>query len=579
MKQSNIPSAQAIVSLCEAWGIKDIVISPGSRNAPLIISFTENQFFNCYSIVDERCAAFFALGMALQQRKAAALVCTSGSALLNYYPAIAEAYYSNIPLVVISADRPPYKIDIGDGQTIRQENVFDNHIAYSANLKLDVSHSKERIERYKAELDMHSQSEIATVNKSEIGHALKLAFSQKLPVHINVPFEEPLYDTTPVERINEILSENSRNDGVKSLDIEFFKSQWNSSGRKMVLVGVNYPNEIDHELLEILANDSSVIVFTETTSNLYHPNFFPSIDSIVFPIEKSSKPQEQFRKLQPDILFTFGGMVVSKKVKAFLRLYKPKHHWHIGEQRAFDTFFTLTKHVKTSPRNFLSQLLSDNKNVKSDYLANWSAVRSSYEKKRTEYLSKIPFSDFLVFGNLIKTIPKGYQVHLANSSTVRYAQLFDMDPTLEVYCNRGTSGIEGSTSTAIGASIYNDNPTLLISGDLGFLYDSNALWNNYSRNDFRILLVNNSGGGIFRILPGREETNSFKTFFETRHDLSAKKIAELYKLEYSSAENEQALKVELKRFYEPSNKPKILEVFTPAEVNDAILLDYLDFIS
>lgn len=235
--------------------------------------------------------------------------------------------------------------------------------------------------------------------------------------------------------------------------------------------------------------------------------------------------------------------------------------------------------MKTSPRNFLSQLLSDNKNVKSDYLANWSAVRSSYEKKRTEYLSKIPFSDFLVFGNLIKTIPKGYQVHLANSSTVRYAQLFDMDPTLEVYCNRGTSGIEGSTSTAIGASIYNDNPTLLISGDLGFLYDSNALWNNYSRNDFRILLVNNSGGGIFRILPGREETNSFKTFFETRHDLSAKKIAELYKLEYSSAENEQALKVELKRFYEPSNKPKILEVFTPAEVNDAILLDYLDFIS
>ena len=168
-----IPLAQSIIEICQQKGVQHIVISPGSRNAPLTIGFTNNPYFKCYSIADERCAAFFALGIAQQIQKPVVVVCTSGSALLNYYPAIAEAFYSQIPLIVISADRPQNKIDIGDGQTIRQENVFANHSLYNANL----------------------QENVSTENDNNIQMALHVSVTQKGPVHINAPLEEPLYQT------------------------------------------------------------------------------------------------------------------------------------------------------------------------------------------------------------------------------------------------------------------------------------------------------------------------------------------------------------------------------------------------
>ena len=579
MKQSIIPSAQAIVSHCEVRGIKDIIISPGSRNAPLTISFTENPFFQCYSIVDERSAGFFALGMAMQQKRPVALVCTSGSALLNYYPAITEACYSRIPLIAISADRPPYKIDVGDGQTIRQENVFKNHIGYSANLRLDVNHAIARIKRYGAELLQQSQNEVQEFNDGELLKALNVACHQRLPVHINAPFEEPLYNTRLKEHGEGITIDKPNPPEKETIALDSARQLWQAAKRKMVLVGVNYPNELDKEVLDALANDPSVIVFTETTSNVHHPNFFPSIDSVLFPIEKSKEADVLFKKLRPELLLTFGGMIVSKKVKAFLRLNKPDYHWHVGNGEANDTFFSLSRHFMVQPQNFLNDLLHTNYDVQSTYYEEWAPVKVAYEKKRSEYLSKIDFSDFMVFGMLQSAIPKNYQVHLANSSTVRYTQLFDMPPSLEVFCNRGTSGIEGSTSTAIGASIYHRAPTLLITGDLSFLYDSNALWNNYTRSDFRVIIVNNSGGGIFRILPGKEATENFKTFFETRHSISGIKIGEQFGFETATATNESELRTALRTFFEASEHPKILEVFTPPELNDQILLDYFDFLS
>src|SRR5690606_8940749 len=196
-----IPSSRSVVYHCKARGIKNIVISPGSRNAPLTIGFTGDPFFKCFSIVDERCAAFFALGMAQQLREPTVLVCTSGSALLNYYPAIAEAFYSDIPLVIISADRPFYKVDIGDGQTIRQENVFEKHVGYGANLKLDVTHATGKIRKYDpSSLAGPSlkdiQASVQEFNDAELDKALNMACFKSIPVHINIPFEEPLYNTS-----------------------------------------------------------------------------------------------------------------------------------------------------------------------------------------------------------------------------------------------------------------------------------------------------------------------------------------------------------------------------------------------
>jgi 2-succinyl-5-enolpyruvyl-6-hydroxy-3-cyclohexene-1-carboxylate synthase len=189
-------------------------------------------------------------------------------------------------------------------------------------------------------------------------------------------------------------------------------------------------------------------------------------------------------------------------------------------------------------------------------------------------LSKIPFSDFKFFEKLIPRLPKNSQLQISNSSAIRYAQLIDIDPSIEVYCNRGTSGIDGSTSTAIGAAVANNKLTVFITGDIGFLYDSNALWNNYIPKNFKIILINNGGGGIFRILPGHEETPVFNTFFETSHCHTAEHLAKMYGFEYSIANDEISLDTALTSLFNQNDKPSILEVFTPTLDNDRILLQY-----
>src|SRR6476620_8245709 len=245
-----IPLAQSIIEICHAKGIYDIIISPGSRNAPLTIGFTANPRFNCYSIADERCAGFFALGIAQQIKRPVAVVCTSGSAVLNYYPAFAEAFYSQIPFVVISADRPFDKIDIGDGQTIRQENVFINHSLYNANLTEEASEA----------------------NDVFINEAINVAIARKGPVHINVPFEEPLYETTNKLTVDfnvTVLTIPQRLVDVD--DIIAYTTLLNYTNKILVLVGECAPNSIEQEWLDKLASLSSVVVMTETTSNLHHP--------------------------------------------------------------------------------------------------------------------------------------------------------------------------------------------------------------------------------------------------------------------------------------------------------------------
>ncbi len=584
MKTSIIPSARTVIKHCRAWGIKNIVISPGSRNAPLTLGFTGDPFFNCYSIVDERAAAFFALGMAQYLREGVAVICTSGSALLNYYPAVAEAFYSGIPLIVISADRPAYKIDIGDGQTIRQDFVFHRHIGQTALLKQDVTHATPAIRASGKDLPgeaaalVRLQIEIQEYNDAVLMEALSIAVNGKLPVHINVPFEEPLYHTTDCPAADNpdpatIISQA----GLSSL--EEFGVVWRQSARKMVIIGSGYPGDLDARYLQLLADDPSVIVFTETTSNCHHPEFFPGIDSIIAPIEKAVDRKEKFRKLQPEILLTFGGMVVSKKIKAFLREFRALDHWHIGSGKAFNTYFSLSRHFKAEPGEFFENFAIYMNPVPSGYKAIWTRARAAYREKRAAYLQTIPFSDMLAFHQVLGGIPENYQVQLANSSTVRYSQLFDMHPSLRVFCNRGTSGIDGSTSTAIGASVFDKYPTLLISGDLSFLYDSNGLWNSYIRPDFRIIIINNQGGGIFRILPGHQDTESFETFFETPQDLDLLKLCEFYHLEHSRVKNEIELTAAMESFYNPSETAKLLEVRTPRLANNKILLDYFDYLS
>ncbi len=581
-----IPLAQTIIQLCKSKKIKHIVISPGSRSAPLTIGFTNHPYFKCYSIVDERCAAFFALGLAQQLQEPTALVCTSGSALLNYYPAVAEAFYSDIPLVVLSADRPKHLVGIGDGQTINQKDVFKGHIAYSANLKLDLNENQSTTEdelpifknlENKLETLLGLKQGIQEYNEIEINKAINIATLHRGPVHINMPFEEPLYETTNTLGVNvKVISSEDRVATPNKAIISKYADSWNQATKKMILVGVNTPNQIDKKWFDMLAKDKSVIVFTETTSNIHHDEFFPSIDQIIAPLL-----EEQKNQLQPDVLLTFGGLVVSKKIKTFLRKFKPKKHWHIDTKKANDTFFCLTKHFKTTPEVFFKSFLPLTKpyTSSSSYKNLWNSIKENRLKNHDLYLSKIPYSDFTVFNTVLKTIPNHTILQVSNSSAIRYTQLFELNKTLEVYCNRGTSGIDGSTSTAIGCAVANNNKqTLLLTGDLSFLYDSNALWNTYVPNTFRIIIVNNQGGGIFRILPGNKNTDNFNTYFETNHKLTAEHLCKMYDFEYIKASKEDELKAHLDTFFEISNKPKVLEIFTPKNLNDEILLNYFDFL-
>ena len=555
MKRPQIKLAQHVIEACKVKQIKHIVISPGSRNAPLTIGFANDPYFSCYSIVDERCAAFFALGIAQQRREPVAVVCTSGSALLNYYPAFSEAFYSNIPLVVISADRPSSKIDIGDGQTIRQVNVLANHSAYNANLS-DETHSDKS-------------------NFYELNRALNTAIEEQLPVHINVPFEEPLYLTTEEQYPFENIVAEIKNPIINKDKATNFVKHWNSSAKKMVLVGVLTPNSVESQYVEWLAKDPSVVVLTETTSNLHHSHFIPYIDKLLTYTEKDPTLKES---LHPDLLLTFGGLVVSKKIKQFLRSYQPTYHYNVDLHKDYNSYFCLTAHFKADVNTFLKEVTPKLMSVSSNYQQQWLKVKNEIQQTHLEYINQTPFSDLKVYSEVFKSIPNDYIVQISNSSAIRYAQLMKAHPSWKVFCNRGTSGIDGSMSTAIGAAVGSASPTVFITGDLSFFYDSNALWNKYIPQNFRVILLNNQGGGIFRILPGDKTDSNFEYFFETPHKLTAEHFCEMYNINYLSASNLTDLQRKIGDFYEKSDMPKLLEVHTPRKINDKVLLKYFEFI-
>ncbi|MDH5413763.1 MAG: 2-succinyl-5-enolpyruvyl-6-hydroxy-3-cyclohexene-1-carboxylic-acid synthase, partial [Flavobacteriaceae bacterium] len=534
--------AQLVIEHCVTYEVEHVVISPGSRNAPLTIGFTNHPKVKTFSIVDERSAAFFGLGISQQTQKPVALVCTSGSALLNYYPAVAEAFYSDIPLVVISADRPKRLIDIGDGQTIRQENIFINHSLFNANLK--------------------EGKDFRNENSGLIEKALATSTLKKGPVHINVPFDEPLYETTTELLIEKCIMKDSIKESDIQYDLTEIAKIWSGSKKKMIIVGSNYPNKRLQMQLSEIVKDESVLILTETTSNLTHDRFINNIDKLIFTLS-----EEEFENLRPEVLITIGGMVVSKKIKQFLREHQPQHHWYIDPLREFDTYHCLNEHIKMSPTTFFDKFSELIYEVKSAYQNDWLTKFTFRNYRHDEFLKCVEFSDLKVFDIILNSMPDKIHLQLGNSSVIRYSQLFKLKNNISVFCNRGTSGIDGSTSTAIGAACVVKNRTIFITGDISFFYDSNALWNNYIKNDLRIIVINNGGGGIFKILPGPASTNAMD-YFETKHQLTAKALCEMNDLIYLNASSEKELKEILDTFFDGNKSSKLLEIFTPGAIND-----------
>lgn len=552
-KYSSKRSIQILAHLLQQYGIADVVISPGSRNAPLAIHFSEIDSFNCYSIVDERSAAFVAMGMAKSEKKPVAITCTSGSAVVNYYPAITEAFYQNVPLLVLTADRPTDFVDIFDGQTIRQKDVFHQHSYGDFQLLED---SKENAE---------------DINFDTIKKAIELCFEKQGPVHINIPLEEPLY-----ELVSELPTFPTVEKTIKHKDYEIpsnLIADWHTSQRIMLLVGTrDYSPELENQLTQLVKNHS-VVVLSEANSNLYHEKFFRHIDRYIF-----NFTEEDFKTYAPDLLITVGQNVVSKKVKQFLRSARPKQHWHLDEVWQPDTYFSLTEKIEVKPEVFFSKLLKFINLEPRPYFNLWDVLRDKKDAKHQQFLNTVEFSDFYFFNKASQTVPENYNIHFTNSSAIRYAQLFDFGKR-KIYCNRGTSGIDGSTSTAMGFAIKNANPTLLISGDLSFFYDINGLWNQYIPPFVRIIIFNNGEGNIFKIIPGpgNANPNTLDEFIATKHRKNAEHLAKHFGFSYIKVEDDLTLDRVLENFFKPDSQPKILEVNTYGKNSADIQKAYFNF--
>jgi len=544
-----------LVEICVQKGIEKIIISPGSRNAPLILAFSKHPGIECLSIVDERSAAFFALGIAQQSQKTVAIACTSGTATLNFAPAIAEAFYQKIPLLVLTADRPVEWIDQADSQTIKQNNIFSNYIKKTFQLPQKIT-SKDDI----------------WYNDRIISEAINTCqFPDKGPVHINIPFTEPLYEgfEDKIKKLK-IIETAFTETKLSEKQIKVLAAKWNKYDKKLILTGLLEPSSKLNQLLANISQDETVAILTETTSNLNYNNFLPCIDRIITTIFDDEK-----NDFQPELLITLGSQIISKKIKAFLRKNKAIEHWHINPDVLYlDTYQCLTKNIPLTPVEFFSQLTNHIKHRQGEYFKTWKSRDIELDKKHEDFLSACKFSDMKVFETILKAIPENSNLQMGNSTPVRYIQLFKFKKQLTFNCNRGTSGIDGTVSTAAGAAFSSQKLTTLIVGDLGFFYDSNGLWNKYVSKNLKVIIINNGGGGIFRFIDGPSETEELEEFFVAEHNTNAENIAKTFNVNYFKANNQNGLKKALVDFYKPQEKAAILEIKTPQKENAIILKNY-----
>lgn len=557
MKSSAKPEVQLVVDACMEAGVQEIVLSPGSRNAPLAIAFDEHPGIKTFVVADERSAAFYALGMAMQLERPVAIACTSGSASLNYFPAVAEAYYQQIPLIVLTADRPEEWIDQGDGQTIVQQNVFGTHVLAAAQMHVIHSDSQRWLfERRCAEVLQRANGR------------------RKGPVHLNIPLGEPLYEVTEspdkIHRWTELAEGNIT---LTNREVNRLGELWRSSSRRMVLCGQTAGDPRLEKTLSELVENPSVAILTEHTSNLRNRRFVQCIDRSLNQIA-----EEQVAGYQPDLLIVIGGAIVSKRIKSFLRSSNVKTI-RIGNDFPFmDTYQSAVFTTQAHPADVLETLMREGEErAPSVFGSKWKQLDHQSETAHEKYLAACSFSDLKAMEIMLDVVPENAQLHLGNSSIIRYALLFNPVPSIRYRCNRGTSGIDGSSSTACGAALADpQNWHVLISGDMSFFYDSNAFWSQHLPANLRVFVLNNGGGDIFNIIPGPDTTTQKDKYFVTRHQFSAEYICKTFGIGYFSASSAQEIEEQMSDFftYEENGSPKLMEINTGMLENSAVLKKY-----
>ncbi|MFY7734253.1 MAG: 2-succinyl-5-enolpyruvyl-6-hydroxy-3-cyclohexene-1-carboxylic-acid synthase [Bacteroidia bacterium] len=529
--------------LCSDFGIEHAVICPGSRSAPLVFAFNRNKNIKTYAIVDERSAGYIALGMAQQLQKPMALICTSGTAALNFFPAIAEAFYQKIPLVVLTADRPAELLNQQDGQMINQVNVFGSHVRGS--------------------LNFDSQN-LATGNwQLAIGNLLeKCTHPVKGPVHINVPLIEPLYEDLAISNELSIHREAIGNNELKNKDFDATQlinvlQKCDSTKPKVILVGQGFP---DQELAAVLKSleQKGFVILADVVSNQHESTSISHYDLII-----AHATPEILKTLEPDLIISLGGPVLSKALKLWLKKQKPSFHFRIQQDDVLvNTYDNVTDYLITdniTPLKFIAeQYISEN-----SFLNNWQETNRKSKQLVADFTqnNQTVFNELVAVNTILEQLPNHSQLQIANSTSIRYVSYLGLPAkNLTVFCNRGTSGIDGCTSTALGAALVNNKITTLITGDLAFFYDRNAFWNNYIPNNLRVILLNNNGGGIFNLIDGPSSAPELDKFFLTKHTLKAKNLAVDFGLIYENCTSQNELDKALNSFFEPSETVKILEL-------------------
>lgn len=552
MQWSGQKSTPYIVDILHQQGVEQVVICPGSRNAPFTLAFTRHGKFNCISIVDERSAAYFALGLAKASKKPVAIVCTSGTATLNFAPAIAEAYHQQIPLMVLTADRPEAWINQQDGQAIDQKNIYANIIAKSYHLKGELYNNDD-----------------LWFTERVVNEAFHIAVAKSRPVHINVSFTEPLYDDSYAPVVAK---------KIELYHAKAFFSYWPAllKDKKsiIVLLGQSDPHDSIVSAVNELSAFSNVVVIAENLANVNSSSIVDNAtEALVFKNDK----------MIPDAIVYLGGPIVSKQLKKYMASIEvPVIRVQLNEEEV-DTFRQNVAIVHQTVVDALEALvdhLKENTHA-SHFNAEWKLASEKARTHRNEYLHKIEFCDFKIFELLAKKIPADAIIHLANSTPVRYAQIFnDIYPSgVQFYSNRGTSGIDGSNSTAVGYSYYTQKQNFLVTGDLSFQYDANAFFNKYLKGNLKVIIINNSGGNIFRVIDGPRDVKERDNYFETSVQHEFSNLARHFNLNYFSADNEKDVNHIWNEFLKTTNdRPSVLEIFTDAEISANTFKDFYKYL-
>jgi len=531
--------------ICVQHGVSKVIIAPGSRNAPLIFAFTAHPELECLSITDERSAAYFALGIAQQSGKVVALVCTSGTAVLNFAPAIAEAYYQNLPLLVFTADRPADMIDQADGQTIRQTNIYGNYVKASFDLPVETVQL--------VDLQFFDR---------QVSQAIDTAVSYPQgPVQINVPLREPIYTALPENHSNpKIIKTLAAEVSPTKESLDTLQKLWTSFGKKLIIIGVNPKNDKINELANSLANEPDVVVVAENLSNISGTKIIMQPESFF-----ASLSVEEKTAFKPDLLITIGNSSICKQIKLFLREYQPSEQWQLESSMPYiDTYRNLTTIVPGSAVDVLGKMPFGK--TEGNYSKVFQDQMQTIAKRHNAFVENSVLSDMSAVTNLLKLAPANTVLHLANSTSVRWTQLFPTRGDLTYICNRGTSGIDGSLSTAAGYAYSSKQPTVFLTGDLSFIYDSNGLWNNYICDNFKIIVMNNNGGNIFRFIGNPTLMASCEKFFTTPHKVKIKSLVEAYGMKYMACNKDEELEDSMVNLFK-AKQATILEIFTDADLN------------